>query len=155
MQHLSGDGKGSRPLLLEPDVWIGKVSYRSLGGDEEEAIGNPSGLAATIHRAASRSRKYVSNRDLETKQTVAIRRGPNTCTHDNTSLAVGRLTRQHRIDFKFLTHFAAVHFHVSRCTQRSAPPLSQRTFLSQSTARTTRPQVHASGQSRRRRHPPG
>ena len=31
LQHLPGDGKGSRPLLLEPDVWIGKVNTDALG----------------------------------------------------------------------------------------------------------------------------
>ncbi|WP_367180571.1 transposase [uncultured Ruegeria sp.] len=53
-------------------------------GDEVEASGNPSGLAATSYRAALRSRIYISNRDLETrtKQTVAIRRGPYTSTQD-------------------------------------------------------------------------
>lgn len=49
-----------------------------LGADEGEARGNPSGLAATMYRAAQRSRTYVSNRDHQTRpnQTVAIRRGP-------------------------------------------------------------------------------
>lgn len=37
-----------------------------------------------IYQAALRSRIYISNRDLRSraKQTVAIRRGPYTSTHD-------------------------------------------------------------------------
>lgn len=55
-----------------------------LRSNEEEACGNPSGLAATIYRAAQKSRIYVSNRDRQSrpKQTVTIRRGPYTSSQN-------------------------------------------------------------------------
>lgn len=46
LQHLPGDGEGSRPLLLEPDVWIGKVSTNALGAMREKQ--------AEIHRGSRR-----------------------------------------------------------------------------------------------------
>ena len=39
LQHPPGDGKGLRPLLLEPDVWIGKVNsddLEAMRGKQEE-----------------------------------------------------------------------------------------------------------------------
>ena len=46
-----------------------------LGANEEEASGNPSGLAATILRAAFRSRIYVSNRETYPALTKALQKG--------------------------------------------------------------------------------
>jgi hypothetical protein len=48
---------------------------RGLGVNEEEASGNPSGLAATIFRAAFRSRIYVSNRETYPALTRALQKG--------------------------------------------------------------------------------
>jgi hypothetical protein len=72
-------------------VWTGTAASRCLGGIEDEARGNPSGLAATMYRAASESRIYVSNRDARTRpsQTVAIRRGPYTSIHGPRETANG------------------------------------------------------------------
>ena len=46
-----------------------------LGANEEEASGNPSGLAATILRAAFRSRIYVSNRETYPALNKALQKG--------------------------------------------------------------------------------
>jgi len=46
-----------------------------LGANEEEASGNPSGLAATILRAAFRSRIYVSNRETYSALNKALQKG--------------------------------------------------------------------------------
>jgi transposase len=46
LQHLPGDGEGSRPLFLEPDVWIGTVSTNALGAMREKQ--------AEIHRGSRR-----------------------------------------------------------------------------------------------------
>jgi len=48
---------------------------RCLGANEEEARGNPSGLAVTIFRAAFRSRIYVSNRETYPALTKALQKG--------------------------------------------------------------------------------
>lgn len=46
-----------------------------LGANEDEASENPSGLAATILRAAFRSRIYVSNRETYPALTKALQKG--------------------------------------------------------------------------------
>jgi hypothetical protein len=46
-----------------------------LGANEEEASGNLSGLAATILRAAFRSRIYVSNRETYSALNKALQKG--------------------------------------------------------------------------------
>ena len=46
-----------------------------LGANEEEVSGNPSGLAATILRAAFRSRIYVSNRETYPALNKALQKG--------------------------------------------------------------------------------
>jgi len=65
VQHLPADGEGSRPLLLEPDAWIGTVSTNTLGAMREtqaeirplldrrlRSILPKEGLAAMIYHAA-------------------------------------------------------------------------------------------------------
>jgi len=61
---------------------------RCLGANEEEASGNPSGLAATILRAAFRSRIYVSNREAYPALTKVLQKGG---VHIRPHMALSRL----------------------------------------------------------------